>query len=474
MAKVKSVFVCQECGAQAPRWAGRCTDCGNWNTLQEETFSPMAAQMGMSLSQGKGQLISLDQVSGSDEDRVATKLDELDRVLGGGLVPGMMVLLGGAPGIGKSTLLLQLANSISSTLKPVLYISGEESPQQIKLRADRLQAVNSDILLFNETRYETVQEQIHASKPGMVIIDSIQTLFRQDLNSAPGSVTQVRECAAALMRLAKESQTPTILVGHVTKDGSIAGPRVLEHLVDTVLNFEGESESRLRLLRSSKNRFGPSHEVGVFEMTALGLQAVSEASSYFLEQRTEGLSGSIVYPSLEGTRPILVEVQALVTESFAANQGAPPVRRAVGMDGNRMSLLLAVMGKRLKGLELGKRDVYAKLAGGLKLQDPALDLALALALLSSRHDSSLPTKMAAFGEVGLGGEVRPVHGTEIRLNELARLGFRECVLPAKSAPQQSKSPLTLRPVENVDELQKMMGKKTPDKPGPRPQNQPPF
>lgn len=432
----------------------------------------------MSLSQGKGQLIPLDQVGGRDEDRHPTGLLELDRVLGGGLVPGMMVLVGGAPGIGKSTLLLQLAHSVSSLLHPILYISGEESPQQIKLRAERLKTVDSRILLFNETRLESVQEQILASKPGLVIIDSIQTLFRQDLTSAPGSVTQVRECAAALMRLAKESQIPTILVGHVTKDGSIAGPRVLEHLVDTVLSFEGESENRLRILRSSKNRFGPSHEVGVFEMTALGLKAVSEASAFFLEQRAEGLTGSLVYPSLEGTRPILVEVQALVTESYAAAQGAPPVRRAVGMDANRMSLLLAVMSKRLKGLEIGKRDVYSKLTGGLKLQDPALDLALALALLSSRNETPLPTSTAAFGEIGLGGEIRPVQGTEIRLNEVSRMGFKECVLPARSVTKdlEQKCKLKLRGVESVDELSTVLSfpTKRPSRSGERASNSPPF
>lgn len=437
-------------------------DCGNWNTLQEELQTPASSTTGMALTLGKGRLVSLDQVSGKDESRLATGLEELDRVLGGGLVPGMMVLVGGAPGIGKSTLLLQLAHSVSRRLEPILYVSGEESPQQIKLRADRLGTVDSRILLFNETRFEAVQEQLLGSKPGLIIIDSIQTLFRQDLTSAPGSVTQVRECAAALMRLAKENQTPTILVGHVTKDGNIAGPRVLEHLVDTVLSFEGESESRLRILRSSKNRFGPSHEVGVFEMTALGLKPVSEASAFFLEQRSEGLTGSVVYPSLEGTRPILVEVQALVTESYAAAQGAPPVRRAVGMDSNRMSLLLAVMGKRLKGLEIGKRDVYAKLAGGLKLQDPALDLALSLALLSSRNDTPLPTSLAAFGEVGLGGEIRPAHGTEIRLNELTRMGFKECLLPAKSVNKSllAKSTLKLRGVESVDELSSVVSGST--------------
>jgi DNA repair protein RadA/Sms len=431
----------------------------------------------MILNQGKGELVALDQVKGNDRSRIDTGMAELDRVLGGGLVPGAVVLLGGAPGIGKSTLLLQLAKEVSQTLSPILYTSGEESPQQIRLRADRLGTVSDKILLFNETQFEAVTEQIHATKPGMIIIDSIQTLFRSDLNSAPGSVTQVRECAAGLMRLAKQSQTPTILVGHITKDGHLAGPRVLEHLVDTVLSFEGESENRLRLLRSSKNRFGPSHEVGLFEMTSKGLLPVTEASAFFLEQRTVGLTGSLVYPSLEGSRPILVEVQALVTQSYAAEQGAPPVRRTVGMDGNRMSLLLAVLNKSLGQLEMGKRDVYAKVAGGLKLQDPALDLTLALALLSSRNEQPVPGHLAAFGEIGLGGEVRPVHGTELRLKELERLGFKECILPARSITKEllTDSKMKLTGVETVKELSQPVPRNRRDQKNPKQrQLDPPF
>ena len=454
MGKTKTVYVCQECGANSHRWSGRCNDCGSWNSLQEEVLAPPARSSGMTLNQGPGQLIALDAVEGSEGPRVSSGIEELDRVLGGGVVPGVVLLLGGAPGIGKSTLLLQMAKKVSANLSPVLYISGEESAQQIRLRADRLDAVSDKILLFNETRFEVVTQQIEKSKPGLVIVDSIQTLFRSDLTSAPGSVTQVRECAAGLMRIAKSIQMPTLLVGHVTKDGAIAGPRVLEHLVDTVLSFEGEQESRVRLLRSSKNRFGPSHEVGLFEMTGKGLVPVSEASAFFLQQRTDGLTGSLVYPSLEGTRPILVEVQALVTESFAAGQGVPPARRTVGMDGNRMSLLLAVLGKRLKSAALGKHDVYAKVAGGLKLQDPALDLALALALIPSRDEKPVHRQTAAFGEIGLGGEIRPVTGTEIRLKELERLGFKKCILPAGSASKeiQSNTRLELVGLESVSRL----------------------
>ncbi|MCA9777171.1 MAG: DNA repair protein RadA [Candidatus Eremiobacteraeota bacterium] len=436
MAKTKTVYVCQECGSNSHRWSGRCNDCGSWNSLQEEVLAPPSRSTGMTLNQGPGQLIALDAVEGSEGPRISSGIEELDRVLGGGVVPGVVLLLGGAPGIGKSTLLLQMAKKVSENLHPVLYISGEESAQQIRLRADRLESVSDKILLFNETRFEVVVQQIEKTKPGLVIVDSIQTLFRSDLTSAPGSVTQVRECAAGLMRIAKNTQMPTLLVGHVTKDGNIAGPRVLEHLVDTVLSFEGEQESRVRLLRSSKNRFGPSHEVGLFEMTGKGLIPVSEASAFFLQQRSDGLTGSLVYPSLEGSRPILVEVQALVTESYAAAQGVPPARRTVGMDGNRMSLLLAVLGKRLKSAGLGKHDVYAKVAGGLKLQDPALDLALALALISSRDEKPVHRHTAAFGEIGLGGEIRPVTGTEIRLKELERLGFKKCLLPAGSVNKE--------------------------------------
>ena len=443
----------------------------------EELFKP-APLSGMTLHQGQGQLIALDQVQGVDSERTPTGIAELDRVLGGGLVAGSLVLLGGAPGIGKSTLLLQMAKSLAGRLGTILYVSGEESPHQIRRRAERLEAVSSDILLFNETALESVEQQIASQKPNLVIIDSVQTLFRADLSSAPGSVTQVRECAAALMRLAKTNNIPTVLVGHVTKDGNLAGPRVLEHLVDTVLSFEGDEDNQVRILRSSKNRFGASHEVGLFEMTHRGLLPVSEASAFFLQERTQGLTGSLVYPSLEGSRPILVEVQSLVTPSFAAQQGAPPVRRSVGIDSNRMSLLLAVLGKRLSSLELGKKDVYAKVVGGLKLFEPALDLALALAILSSQSDTPVPPGLAAFGEVGLGGEVRPIGGTEIRLRELEKLGFSRCALPAKSATKalRTSTRLELCPIEAVSELPNVFGAKSEKKSTRRssPQETPPF
>lgn len=430
----------------------------------------------MALHRGQGELVALDKVQGREQERVPTGVGELDRVLGGGIVAGSMVLLGGPPGIGKSTLLLQLAESVANRLSPILYVSGEESPQQIRLRAERLDAVNPNIVLFNETALESVEQQIQKLQPGLAIVDSVQTLFRADLSSAPGSVTQVRECAASLMRLAKSQGVPTILVGHVTKDGTLAGPRVLEHLVDTVLSFEGDADNQIRILRSSKNRFGASHELGLFEMTGSGLQPVTEASAYFMEERASGLTGSLAYPSLEGSRPILIEVQALVTQSYSAQQGAPPVRRAVGVDGNRMSLLLAVLGKRMSNLELGKKDVYAKVAGGLKLFEPALDLALALAILSSNWEQAIPSNLAAFGEIGLGGEVRPVGSAELRLRELEKLGFTRCALPAKSLSKnlRAATKLELVGVEAVADLPTILGGTRPSRRRSSKTDDPPF
>lgn len=375
--------------------------------------------------------VALDQVDVASEPRFPTSLEELDRVLGGGVVPGSLVLLGGAPGIGKSTLLLQICQSLRLSRPPVLYISGEESSRQIRLRADRLQVGGSGILLLSETRLEAIEAQIQSLKPGLVIVDSIQTLFKTDLAPAPGSVTQVRECAASLMRLAKGQGVPIFLVGHVTKDGHLAGPRVLEHLVDTVLYFEGEGQHNVRVLRSVKNRFGASQELGLFEMGQSGLLPIQNASGFFLSERDQGASGSVVFPSMEGSRPVLVEIQALVNENKAgAEKGVPPVRRAVGLDGNRLSLLLAVMSRRLKGIGLGQCDVYASCAGGLRLSEPALDLALVLAIASSRRDQGVEAGFAACGEVGLGGEIRSVGQLETRLKELAKMGFRQVLVPA--------------------------------------------
>lgn len=431
MSRLKSMFVCQECGAQSARWQGKCPECDSWNSLQEELQERKS--MGISLSTGSGGTpVALDDVSAGAEDRFSTGSDELDRVLGGGLVAGSLVLLGGPPGIGKSTLLLQVARHLGLQRPPVLYVSGEESPRQIRMRAERLGPVPGGVLLLPETNLEAVEARLLEINPGLVIIDSIQTLFRSDLSPAPGSVTQVRECAASLMRLAKTRGFTVILVGHVTKGGEIAGPRVLEHLVDTVLHFEGHGLHSVRALRSVKNRFGGTHELGLFHMGSKGLDPIPDASRFFLSQRAEGAPGTVVFPSMEGTRPVLVEVQALVAESYIAQQGAPPARRAVGLDGNRLSLLLAVLQKRCGGLGLGMCDVYANVAGGVKLLEPALDLPLVLAIASSRHNKTLDPHSAACGEVGLGGEIRAVAGLEARLRELAKLGFRRCLVPART------------------------------------------
>lgn len=432
MAKVKTRFICQECGAHASKWQGRCTECGSWNSLQEEIIeSGRSHGMALNLEAG-AEVVSLDSVDTQQEQRFPTGIEELDRVLGGGVVPGSLVLLGGPPGIGKSTLLLQMARTLAASRPPVLYVSGEESPRQIRMRADRLGVKASDILLLGETRLEAIQMKIEQTRPGLVMVDSIQTLFRSDLAPAPGSVTQVRECAASLMRIAKSEGIPIVLVGHVTKDGQLAGPRVLEHLVDTVLSFEGEGGHDMRALRSIKNRFGAAQEVGLFQMTGEGLHSIPDASAFFLSQRAESTAGSLVFPSLEGTRPVLVELQALVNPNKRAEQGVPPVRRAVGLDPNRLSLLLAVLRKRCGSLGLGNSDVYANAAGGLRLNEPALDLALVLAVASSATETRLENGWAACGEIGLGGEVRPVVQLEGRLKELSKMGFHKCFVPQRS------------------------------------------
>lgn len=408
-------------------------DCGGWNTLEEEEILPEGRGHGMALHlDGQAQVVAIEEVDTEQENRFTTGIDELDRVLGGGVVPGSLLLLGGPPGVGKSTLLLQMARTLAGTRPPVLYVSGEESPRQIRMRADRLGAATKGILLLGETRLEAIESHLREIKPGLVLVDSIQTLFRSDLAPAPGSVTQVRECAANLMRMAKATSTPVVLVGHFTKDGQLAGPRVLEHLVDTVLSFEGEGLQHVRALRATKNRFGPSHEVGLFEMGPEGLTAIPDASAFFLSQRARGTSGSVVFPSLEGSRPMLVEIQALVSSSKAAENGGMAARRSVGLDPNRLSLLLAVLHKRCPGFEIWKHNVYANVAGGLRLAEPGLDLPLVLAVASSCKETCLDPNLAAMGEIGLGGEVRPVSNLEPRLKELAKMGFTTCLLPSKS------------------------------------------
>lgn len=452
MAKVQKVFVCSQCGAQTPRWQGKCSECGAWNSLQEEQI-PERKLGGMSLSLGAtSERVPLDQVENLRETRFSTGIDDLDRVLGGGLVTGSLVLLGGPPGIGKSTLLLQVAARVASAGQKVLYISGEESPSQIRMRAERLavtgqRGVSGNITLWTETALDNIEAYLRDCRESLVIVDSIQTVYRSDLAPAPGSVTQVRECAAALMRLAKNYGLTILLVGHITKGGEIAGPRVLEHLVDTVLHFDSHGNHNVRVLRTLKNRFGNTNEVGFLAMNSEGLQPIPDASAFFLAQRAKGAAGTVVFPSMEGTRPVLVEVQVLVSDSYAAEQGVPPVRRAVGLDVNRLSLLLAVVQKRCRNYGLGKCDVYANVAGGVRLSEPALDLPLSLALVSGRLGREIGADLVAFGEVGLGGELRAVGGCEARLIEAAKLGFKRALLPAASIDDSLRKALRQQSVD---------------------------
>ncbi|MBQ7529490.1 DNA repair protein RadA [bacterium] len=438
MAKVRTIFVCKECQATFPRWSGKCYECGAWGSLEEQAEldnkeAEKRKYKGMVLNLASGSKpISLYSVETQEEVRFSTGLNEFDQVLGGGLVKGSVVLLGGPPGIGKSTLLLQTASNLGSFENIVLYVSGEESARQIKLRADRLQVRSEGITIFPETSLEAVEALAESIKPRLVIIDSIQTMFKNDIDSAPGSITQVRECAASLMRLAKSTGTSIILVGHVTKGGDIAGPRVLEHLVDTVLSFESYGLHNVRALRTIKNRFGSTQETGFFAMENEGLVPIPNASAFFLEQRASDITGSLIFPSLEGTRPVLVEVQALVTDSYSSELGAPPTRRAVGVDLNRLSLLLAVLQKRAPHLGVSKCDVYINVAGGMRLNEPALDLPLLISVAASRVNDVIPGDWAALGEVGLGGEVRAVSGLELRLAELHKLGFKYCLIPSRA------------------------------------------
>ena len=423
----KTVFVCQECGAQSQKWLGRCVDCGAWNSLVEER--PLAEAPAPSANRfaapvgGVARLYS--EIETSQAARITTGIDEFDRVLGGGIVPGSLVLLGGEPGIGKSTLLLQTAAYIARATGPVLYSSGEESEHQIKSRGDRLGVGDSPLYLLAETCLERVLEEMARLKPALVIVDSIQTVFSMRMQSAPGSIGQVREAATQLLFAAKAQNVPTFLVGHVTKEGSLAGPKSLEHIVDTVLYFEGELHHAHRIVRAAKNRFGAVSELGVFEMTGTGLRPVPNPSAMFLAERASGTPGSAVLCCMEGSRPILVEVQALVSTSTYGYAK----RTAVGLDQNRLSLLLAVLEKRA-GMQLGGDDVFANLAGGMSVDEPAVDLALMAAIASSSRNRAIGQGTAVFGEVGLAGEVRAVAQASRRVREAAQMGFTRCVMPA--------------------------------------------
>jgi DNA repair protein RadA/Sms len=432
MAKTRSIFVCGECGTQQPRWVGRCPGCGAWDSFVEESVggTPAAAPASLVAPQGpaSGRARPLAEIDAEAQPRLATGIAELDRVLGGGLVPGSVVLLGGEPGIGKSTLCLQLAANVAAAHGNVLYVSGEESLEQVRLRAARLGAVPSGLLAIAETRVEALAAPWQEARPRLVLVDSVQTLRTERAESAPGSVTQVRESAALLAATAKSQGAPLVLVGHVTKDGTLAGPRVLEHLVDVVLTFEGDRGHPYRILRATKNRFGATDELGVFTHEEKGLVAVENPSELFLAERQAGAPGSCVMPVVEGTRPLLLEVQALV-----APAGYGTARRTcLGVDDGRVALLLAVLDRRTD-VDLLSRDVFVNVVGGMRITEPAADLAVALAIASSRLDLPLPADVAACGEIGLGGEVRRVGRIEQRLREAARLGFRRVLVPLQVA-----------------------------------------
>jgi DNA repair protein RadA/Sms len=454
MAKTKTAYVCTECGGQSSKWQGQCPNCGVWNTLVE-TIAATPSSRFQALAGAPSAVRTLASVETQDNARTPTGIEEFDRVLGGGLVSGGVVLLGGDPGIGKSTLLLQAMAALGSSgrLGRALYVTGEESVEQVALRAQRLGLVNATVELLAEVQLQAIVGAIRTLQPGVVVIDSIQTVYTEALESAPGSVAQVRECAAQLTRLAKQNAITIILVGHVTKEGAIAGPRVLEHIVDTVLYFEGDTHSSFRLVRAIKNRFGAANELGVFAMTERGLKGVANPSALFLSQHAEPVAGSCVLATIEGSRPLLVEVQALVDPV----QGALARRLAVGLDPQRLALLLAVL-HRHGGVETGLFDVFVNAVGGVRIGEPAADLAVLMAIYSSFKNKPLGAKSLVFGEVGLAGEIRPVQRGQERLREAAKLGFSRAVIPAANKPRQAIEGITIVAVDRIDQaLQQLSG-----------------
>ena len=447
----KTAFFCQNCGYESSKWMGQCPGCREWNTFVEEltvtASKSTSAKSGLGSGTGKSEPVQLSSIQIEEDDRVLTQIEELDRVLGGGIVPGSMVLVGGDPGIGKSTLLLQVCKELTAKQHKILYISGEESLRQIKLRARRIGEFNDQLLLLCETNLEAIRSTIERTRPEMVVIDSIQTMYNDQVSSAPGSVSQVRESTGVLLQLAKGMGISMFIVGHVTKDGSVAGPRVLEHMVDTVLYFEGDRQVAYRILRSVKNRFGSTNEIGVFEMQEKGLIEVKNPSQAMLNGRPTDASGSVVVCSIEGTRPILIEIQALVTRT---NFGLPR-RTSVGIDYNRVNLLMAVLEKRA-GLHLGDCDAYVNLAGGMKLGEPAIDLGVVMAVVSSFKNKVIDSGILIFGEVGLSGEVRGVSMAETRVREAEKLGFTTCIMPKANVESiQGTYQIQLLGVANIKE-----------------------
>lgn len=461
MAKSISRYFCKECGYESAKWLGQCPSCRAWNTFVEEPVVKASPASGFSRNTGtrppRQRPVRVDEIALEKEDRIPTGFQELDRVLGGGIVVGSMVLLGGDPGIGKSTILLEVSRNLAADDgKSVLYVSGEESLKQIKLRAERIRPISGDLHFMTETNIENIIETIREEKPDFVVIDSIQTMYTESVTAAPGSVSQVRESAAQLLRTAKECGIAIFLVGHVTKDGTVAGPKILEHMVDVVLFFEGESGSSLRILHGQKNRFGSTNEIAVFEMDGAGLHEVLNPSELLLSGRPIGASGSVVTCGMEGTRPLLIEIQGLLVPS-AFNL---PRRTANGIDYNRLNLLIAIVEKRLN-LEIGKYDAYVNITGGLRIAEPSMDLAVIMALISSYMNIEIPEDVMIFGEVGLSGEVRAVSNADQRIEEAARLGFHKIVLPAfhmKKLRQPNLSACELVPVRSIREAVKILKK----------------
>jgi len=451
MARARTAYACTECGGRSSKWQGQCPHCAAWNTLVETVAVPAATRF-TAVAGAIGDVRSLASVETRAQPRSSTGQEEFDRVLGGGLVPGAVVLLGGDPGIGKSTLLLQAMAAIGATRR-ALYVTGEESPEQIAMRAQRLGLVNAPVELLAEVQLEAIVATIRTRQPEVVVVDSIQTVYTEALESAPGSVAQVRECAAQLTRLAKQSAITVILVGHVTKEGAIAGPRVLEHIVDTVLYFEGDTHSSFRLVRAIKNRFGAANELGVFAMTERGLKGVANPSALFLSQHPAAVPGSCILATMEGSRPLLVEVQALVD----AVQGGLARRLAVGLDPQRLALLLAVL-HRHGGVETGACDVFVNAVGGMRICEPAADLAVLAAIYSSLKNTALYNKSLVFGEVGLAGEIRPVQRGQERLREAAKLGFKRAIIPVGNRPRQAIDGIEIVPVTRMgDALERLRG-----------------